>query len=46
MMPFAEKLTFLMHITETSNKELAAELEIELAAEAVDPLENFFRLKL
>ena len=27
-------------------KELAAELEIELAAEAVDPLENFFRLKL
>lgn len=29
MMPFAEKLTFLMHITETSNKELAAELSID-----------------
>ena len=29
MMPFAEKLTFLMHITETSNKELAAELSVD-----------------
>ena len=29
MMPFAEKLSFLMHITETSNKELAAELSVD-----------------
>ena len=29
MMPFAKKLTFLMHITETSNKELAAELSVD-----------------
>ncbi|MBP3587450.1 MAG: hypothetical protein J6J51_00325 [Clostridia bacterium] len=29
MMPFAEKLSFLMHITETSNKELAAELGVD-----------------
>lgn len=28
-MSFAEKLTFLMHITETSNKELAAELSVD-----------------
>lgn len=29
MMPFAEKLSFLMRITETSNKELAAELAVD-----------------
>ena len=29
MMPFAEKLSFLMHLTQTSNKELAAELCVE-----------------
>lgn len=29
MMSFAEKLSFLMHITETSNKELAAELSVD-----------------
>ena len=29
MMPFAEKLSFLMHITQTSNKELAAELGVD-----------------
>ena len=29
MMPFAEKLSFLMYITQTSNKELAAELCVE-----------------
>lgn len=29
MMPFSEKLTFLMHITETGNKELAAELSLD-----------------
>ena len=29
MMPFAEKLSFLMHITETSNKELAAVLSVD-----------------
>lgn len=29
MMPFAEKLSFLMHITSTSNKELAAELSVD-----------------
>lgn len=29
MMPFAEKLSFLMHITQTSNKELAAELSVD-----------------
>lgn len=28
MMPFAEKLSFLMHITECSNKDLAAELSV------------------
>ena len=29
MMPFSEKLTFLMHITEVSNKVLAAELSVD-----------------
>ena len=29
MMPFAEKLSFLMHLTQTSNKELAAELCVD-----------------
>ena len=29
MISFAEKLSFLMHITETSNKELAAELSVD-----------------
>lgn len=29
MMPFSEKLTFLMHITETGNKELAAVLSLD-----------------
>ena len=29
MMPFAEKLSFLMHITQTSNKELAAGLGVD-----------------
>ncbi|MGN0494278.1 MAG: hypothetical protein ACI4F7_11570 [Acutalibacteraceae bacterium] len=29
MMPFSEKLTFLMHITETENKELAAVLSVD-----------------
>lgn len=29
MMPFSEKLSFLMYITETSNKELAAELSVD-----------------
>ncbi|MDD6188829.1 MAG: hypothetical protein PUB32_04535 [Clostridiales bacterium] len=29
MMPFAEKLSFLMYITQTSNKELAAELSVD-----------------
>lgn len=29
MMPFSEKLVFLMHITETSNKELAAALKVD-----------------
>ena len=29
MMPFAEKLSFLMHITETTNKELAVELSVD-----------------
>lgn len=29
MMSFAEKLSFLMHITQTSNKELAAELSVD-----------------
>ena len=29
MMPFAEKLSFLMHITGSSNKELAAELSVD-----------------
>lgn len=29
MMSFADKLSFLMHITETSNKELAAELSVD-----------------
>ncbi|MBO4991409.1 MAG: hypothetical protein J6E42_04570 [Firmicutes bacterium] len=29
MMPFAEKLSFLMHITETTNKELAIALSVD-----------------
>lgn len=33
MMPFSEKLSFLIHLAKTTNKELAAELSVDPLAD-------------